>query len=69
MPDTYPEAGGVITPKVEGILELEIEAWNGDQWLTTWDSDYDGMPYGLRISITASGARPGENPLIHLWPF
>ena len=63
MPDTYPEAGGVITPKVEGILELEIEAWNGDQWLTTWDSDYDGMPYGLRISITASGARPGENPL------
>lgn len=63
MPDTYPEAGGVITPKVEGILELEIEAWNGDQWLSTWDSDYDGMPYGIRISITATGARPGEDPL------
>ncbi|MBG83227.1 MAG: hypothetical protein CMJ40_01630 [Phycisphaerae bacterium] len=63
MPDTYPEAGGVITPKVEGILELDIEAWNGDQWMSTWDSDYDGMPYGIRVSITATGARPGEDPL------
>ena len=63
MPDTYPEAGGVITPKVEGILELDIEAWNGDQWRSSWDSDYDGMPYGIRISITATGARPGEDPL------
>lgn len=63
MPDTYPQAGGVITPKVEGILELDIQAWDGDQWVDTWDSDYDGMPFGIRVSITATGARPGENPL------
>ncbi|MEE2908462.1 MAG: prepilin-type N-terminal cleavage/methylation domain-containing protein [Planctomycetota bacterium] len=63
LPDTYPRAGGVINPTVEGIVELSIEAWDGEQWMSEWDSDYDGMPRGFRITVTATGATPGEDPL------
>ena len=60
LPDTYPRAGGLINPVVEGIVELNIEAWDGEQWLSEWDSDYDGIPRGFRITVTATGAKPGE---------
>jgi hypothetical protein len=63
MPDTYPQAGGVATPVIEGLLEINIEAFDGEQWMTEWDSDYDGIPRGFRIRVTATGARPGEPPL------
>tara|TARA_Y100000589_G_scaffold330134_2_gene378829 strand:+ start:262 stop:1260 length:999 start_codon:yes stop_codon:yes gene_type:complete len=63
MPDTYPQAGGLITPVVEGILELGIEVWDGEQWMAEWDSDFDGLPRGFRVSVTATGARPGEDPM------
>ncbi|HBZ97316.1 MAG TPA: hypothetical protein DEO57_05670 [Phycisphaerales bacterium] len=70
MPDPYPTAGGVATPIAEGVVAMSIEAWDGDQWEENWDSDYDGLPHALRISLTASGHLPGEPvwdaPLAHL---
>ncbi|MDG2199587.1 MAG: prepilin-type N-terminal cleavage/methylation domain-containing protein [Phycisphaerales bacterium] len=70
MPDQYPTAGGITTPIAEGVVGLRIEAWDGDQWEENWDSDYDGLPHALRITVTASGHLPGQpvydSPLAHL---
>jgi len=60
MPDQYPTAGGITTPIAEGVVGLRIEAWDGDQWEEHWDSDYDGLPHALRITVTASGHIPGQ---------
>lgn len=62
MPDQYPTAGGIASPIAEGVVGLGIEAWDGDQWQENWDSDYDGIPHALRITVTASGHLPGEPP-------
>ncbi len=62
FPDRYPEAGGMLTPAVEGIISLDFEAYDGDQWYGDWDSDVDGLPYAVRITIIASGARPEQSP-------
>lgn len=51
--DEYPDAGGVATAIVPGVFSLSVEASDGTDWLSTWDSDYDGIPYGLRIIVTA----------------
>ena len=61
LPDQYPTAGGIVTPISEGVVELSVEAWDGEQWLEDWDSDYDGLPHALRISVRASGHLPGES--------
>ena len=70
MPDPYPTAGGITTPVAEGVVSISIEAWDGDQWEENWDSDYDGLPHALRISLAASGHLPGDPvwdaPLAHL---
>jgi type II secretion system protein J len=57
FPDQYPGGGGVATPAVEGILALSIQAYDGTQWYDDWDSDYDGLPVAVRISVVASGNR------------
>ena len=46
----------------EGIVSLSIRAWDGDEWLSGWDSDRQGLPMGVEILITATGAKPGEDP-------
>lgn len=65
MPDAYPRGGGIITPVVEGILELQIEAWNGITWFEQWDSDEEGLPWAFRVTITASGAAAGQSTADH----
>lgn len=65
MPDAYPRGGGIITPVVEGILELQIEAWNGLTWFEQWDSDEEGLPWAFRLTVTASGAAPGQSVADH----
>jgi len=57
VPDKYPLGGGVATPLVEGLLGLQFEAYDGEQWFNEWDSDYDGLPHAVRITVTASGHR------------
>ena len=61
MPDAYPRGGGIITPVVEGIVGIQIEAWNGMTWFDQWDSDEDGLPWAFRLTVTASGAAPGQS--------
>lgn len=65
MPDSYPRGGGKITPAVEGITDLQIEAWNGVSWFDQWDSDEDGLPWAFRITVTATGAAAGQDPDTH----
>ncbi len=59
MPDAYPRGGGIVTPAVEGVMAMNIEAWNGIGWLQEWDSDEDGIPWAFRVTVTATGAQPG----------
>lgn len=61
MPDAYPRGGGIITPVVEGLIGLQIEAWNGMTWFDQWDSDEDGLPWAFRVTVTATGAAPGQS--------
>ena len=55
FPDEYPRGGGMATPIVDSIIALNIEAYDGFQWRQDWDSDYDGVPNAVRITVTASG--------------
>ncbi|MCZ6836321.1 MAG: hypothetical protein O7G85_11150 [Planctomycetota bacterium] len=55
FPDKYPRGGGVATPLANSIIGLNIEVYDGFQWLEDWDSDYDGLPYAVRITVIASG--------------
>ena len=54
VPDDYPEAGGVASPLVDGLTSLRFEAFNGASWLDTWDSDTDGFPHAVRLTLQAA---------------
>lgn len=51
--DDYPDGGGVATIIAEGVAALSIEASDRGNWVTKWDSDSDGVPYGIRVAVTA----------------
>jgi hypothetical protein len=61
VPDEYPRGGGTVTPLVAGVVSLAVEAYDGDLWYQEWDSDYDGLPLAVRVTIIASGHRAGQN--------
>jgi uncharacterized membrane protein YgcG len=63
MPDGYPDAGGVAVPVVEGVLGFSVEAYDGVTWFDEWDSDLDGLPWALRITITTvpDGIDPNDS--------
>lgn len=54
IPDDVPDGGGVVFPVAEGLLNLSIEAFDGESWYDAWDSDRDGIPHALRIEATAT---------------
>lgn len=56
--DDYIDAGGVATPASEGIWSLSIEAFDGNQWASSWDSDQLGYPHALRIIVQARDEDP-----------
>ena len=53
-PDDYFDAGGVVTPVVPGIVGLRIQAYDGTSWFDDWDTDSDGYPHAVRITVSAS---------------
>ncbi len=57
VPEEFPLGGGLIKPVVEGVVSLSIEVYDGEQWQVSWDSDIDGLPYAVRITVMASGHR------------
>ena len=62
VPDEFPRGGGIATPRVEGVISLGIEAYDGNTWYDQWDSDIDGLPWALRVTVMASGHRADESP-------
>jgi type II secretion system protein J len=54
--DDFVDAGGVATPIVPGIVELKVEAYDGNSWSSQWDSDELGYPVAVRVTATATGA-------------
>ncbi|MAJ45942.1 MAG: hypothetical protein CBC35_01320 [Planctomycetes bacterium TMED75] len=61
--DEWCDAGGIASPVANGIISLEIQAYDGESWFDEWDSDIDGLPWALRVSVTASGNELGVDPL------
>jgi type II secretory pathway component PulJ len=63
VPDEVPDGGGLATPVADGVVAVEIEASDGEGgWRDEWDSDVDGLPRMVRISVTATGADLGAEP-------
>jgi prepilin-type N-terminal cleavage/methylation domain-containing protein len=52
--DVALDGGGVASAAVAGVTTLALEANDGEQWFPTWDSDRDGLPHAVRVTITAS---------------
>jgi hypothetical protein len=61
FPDEYPLGGGKVRPAVEGIVSLSLEAYDGAAWYQEWDSDIEGLPLAIRITITSTGHRGPED--------
>ena len=61
VPDEYPRGGGVATPTISGIIGISFEAYDGESWYQQWDSDHDGLPHAVRVTVTALGSRTGDD--------
>lgn len=61
VPDENGEGGGLALPVVDGVVGISIEAYDGQTWYPDWDSDVFGLPWALRVTVTATGDQPGEN--------
>jgi type II secretion system protein J len=61
VPDQNGEGGGMAIPVVDGVVGVSIEAYDGESWYPDWDSDVMGLPWALRVSVTAVGGDL-ENP-------
>lgn len=52
--DDNQEGGGIASPIVPSVSSLSIEAYDGESWFPTWDSDSDGYPHALRVIVRAT---------------
>jgi uncharacterized membrane protein YgcG len=57
VPDRTPDGGGVAIPVVDGVVGLQLEAYDGESWYPDWDSDLYGLPWAVRATVVASGER------------
>ena len=63
VPDRTPDGGGVAEPVADGVVGMLVEASaNGSAWRDEWDSDVDGIPERVRISVKAVGTPVGADP-------
>jgi hypothetical protein len=53
--DDNPVGGGMVTPVANGIVALQLEAFDGAVWYAEWDSDELGIPMAVRITVTSTG--------------
>jgi len=51
QPDDTPDGGGIVFPVMEGVIEFSVEALNVDRWVAQWDSDRQGYPHALRVTV------------------
>ena len=61
--DEWADAGGLASPVASGIVGLKIQAYDGESWFDEWDSDIDGLPWALRVTVSATGNELGTDPL------
>ncbi len=59
QPDQYERGGGEAVPLMDGVVSLRFEAYDGSGWRDAWDSDVDGLPWALRVTVRALGNEPG----------
>lgn len=50
--DAFLDAGGVASPVVRGVKSLSIQAYDGNDWFDSWDSDTDGYPHAISVEVT-----------------
>lgn len=62
-PDDTPEGGGVAESVADGVVGVTFEAYDGDGWWPTWDSDEDGIPKAIRVTLAVSGAGADADPM------
>jgi type II secretion system protein J len=48
------DGGGIAVPLVRGVRELRLEASDGAAWFAQWNSDSDGLPHALRVTVVAA---------------
>ncbi|MFK7961342.1 MAG: type II secretion system protein J [Phycisphaerales bacterium] len=53
--DEWDLGGGMAEPVVDGIVAMNILAWDGEEWFESWDSDRQGLPWAVRIEVTSVG--------------
>lgn len=49
--DSYIDAGGIAAQVVPGVSLMSVEANDGASWQDRWDSDSDGLPHGIRVTV------------------
>lgn len=60
--DEWSDAGGIASPVANGIVAMQIQAYDGESWFDEWDSDIDGLPWAIRVTVSATGNELGEDP-------
>ncbi|HYE61198.1 MAG TPA: prepilin-type N-terminal cleavage/methylation domain-containing protein [Phycisphaerales bacterium] len=52
--DDYIDGGGIATPIAGGVTALSFLATDqSGEWIEQWDSDADGLPHAVKITVTA----------------
>jgi len=62
VPDDAPEGGGLAEPIADNVIGVAFEAYDGENWWSSWDSDDDGLPMAVRATVYASGVGPDQDP-------
>lgn len=52
--DPYQDAGGVAMRIARHVASLRLEASDGEAWYDEWDSDLDGLPHAIRVTVGAT---------------
>lgn len=61
VPDDVDRGGGRADPIMSGIIAVKFEAYDGMTWRDEWDSDIEGMPWAVRVTISGTGRPDGED--------
>ncbi len=61
VPDKNPEGGGVASPLTGRITSLSIIAFDGGKWQEEWDSDSDGYPHAVSITVRTTSSDGTRN--------
>ncbi|MFG0284815.1 MAG: type II secretion system protein [Phycisphaerales bacterium JB039] len=51
--DDVQDGGGVAAQAVDGVIALSLQAGDDSDLYAEWDSDLDGLPHYLRITVVA----------------